>query len=102
LRTFGAHRVLFGIDLPIVRMRMRRICENGSYINLVPPGMYGDISGDPHMRAVSPPEGEQLSFFLYEMLLALRRAAEAVGLSPADVENVLYHNGARLINAAHP
>jgi uncharacterized protein len=102
LRNFGARRVLFGSDLPIVRMRMRRICENGSYVNLVPPGLYGDISGDPHMRAVSPDEAEQLSFFLYEMLLAFRQAAEAVGLSPAGVEDVLYHNGARLINAAHP
>ncbi len=99
LRAFGARRVLFGSDLPIVRMRMRRICENGSYINLVPPGLYGDISDDPHMRNVSPAEGEQLSFFLYEMLLAFRRAAEAVGLSPADVADVLCNNGARLIDA---
>ncbi len=100
LRAFGARRVLFGSDLPIVRMRMRRICENGSYINLVPPGLYGDISDDPHMRNVSQLEGEQLSFFLYEMLLAFRRAAEAVGLSPADVADVLCNNGARLIDAA--
>jgi uncharacterized protein len=97
LRAFGAQRVLFGSDLPIVRMRMRRICEDGAYINLVPPGLYGDVSGDPHMRQLSQPEGDQLSFFLYEMLLAFRRAAEACGLSATEVEDVLYKNGARLI-----
>jgi len=100
LRAFGARRVLFGSDLPIVRMRMRRICQDGAYVNLVPPGLYGDISGDPHMRHVSQLEGEQLSFFLYEMLLAFRQAAQAVGLSPADVADVLCNNGARLIDAA--
>jgi len=100
LRTFGAQRLLFGSDLPIVRMRMRRICEDGAYVNLVPPGLYGDISGDPHMRDVSQAEGEQLSFFLYEMLLAFRRAADACGLSTADVEDVLYNNGARLIRSS--
>jgi len=97
LRTFGAQRVLFGSDLPIVRMRMRRICEDGAYINLTPPGLYGDVSGDPHMREVSPLEGDNLSFFLYEMLWSFRRAAEACGLSATEVEDVLYNNGAHLI-----
>jgi len=97
LRAFGAQRLLFGSDLPIVRMRMRRICEDGVYINIVPPGLYGDVSGDPHMRQASQVEGEQISFFLYEMLLAFRRAAEACGLSASEVEDVLYNNGARLI-----
>ncbi|GAG42576.1 unnamed protein product, partial [marine sediment metagenome] len=47
-------------------MRMRRICENGNYVNLVPKGMYGDISGDIHMRDVEGPQADQLSFFMYE------------------------------------
>jgi predicted TIM-barrel fold metal-dependent hydrolase len=97
IRTVGPKRVLFGSDLPILRMRMRRICENGVYINLVPPGLYGDLSHEPHMREVSEEEGEKLSFFMYEELLAFRRAAEATGLSSADLEDVFYNNAARLI-----
>jgi predicted TIM-barrel fold metal-dependent hydrolase len=97
LRAFGPGRLLFGSDLPVARMRMRRICEEGVYINLVPPGLYGDVSGDPHMREVDREEGERLSFFLYEELWAFRRAAEAVGLSTTDVEDVFYNNAARLI-----
>jgi predicted TIM-barrel fold metal-dependent hydrolase len=97
LRAVGPKRVLFGSDMPILRMRMRRICENGNYINLIPPGLYGDVSDDPHMREVSPEEGEKLTFFMYEELLAFKRAAEAVGLSDADLENIFYNNAARLI-----
>ncbi len=100
LEAVGPQRVLFGSDLPITRMRMRRICEQGFYVNLVPPDLYGDISDDPHMRAVSPAEAQQLSFFLYEELFAFRQAAEAVGLSAADVADVFYGNAARLLGRA--
>lgn len=100
IRAIGPRRVMFGSDMPILRMRMRRICENGLYINLVPPGLYGDISDDPHMREVSQEEGEKLTFFMYEELLAFRRAAEATGLSNADLEDIFYNNAACLITEA--
>jgi uncharacterized protein len=100
LRAVGPRRLIFGSDLPITHMRMRRICENGSYVNLVPPGLYGDVSDDEHMREVSPQEGGRLSFFLYEQLAAFRSAAEAVRLAPGDVEDVMCNNAARLIAAA--
>jgi uncharacterized protein len=100
LRAVGPRRVLFGSDLPIVRMRMRRICEQGFYVNLVPPGLYGDVGDDRHMREVSIEEGAKLTFFMYEELLAFRQAAEAVGLSAADIEDVMHNNAARLIQEA--
>jgi predicted TIM-barrel fold metal-dependent hydrolase len=97
LRAVGPRRVVFGSDLPVARMRMRRICESGFYVNLVPPGLYGDISDDPHMREVDEAEGSRLSFFMYEELLAFRQAAEAVGLRAEDIADVMYNNAARLI-----
>jgi predicted TIM-barrel fold metal-dependent hydrolase len=100
LTAVGPRRVLFGSDLPVARMRMRRICEQGFYVNLVPPGLYGDVSDDPHMREVSAEAGAALSFFMYEELLAFRQAAEAVGLSTGDIEDVMYNNAARLITKA--
>jgi len=96
IRAVGPRRVLFGSDLPILRMRMRRICEKGRYVNLVPPGLYGDVSGDAHMREVSEAEGETLTFFLYEELLAFREAAEATGLGRHGVADVFYHNAVRV------
>lgn len=99
LRAFGTRRVLFGSDLPILRMRMRRICEDGRYINLVPPRLYEDVSDDPHMREVDEEEGRRLSFFLYEELWAFRQAAEALSLTTNEIENVFYNNAARLLLA---
>lgn len=96
IRAAGPGRILFGSDLPIARMRMRRICENGIYVNLVPPGLYGDISGDRNMREVSNEEGERLTFFMYEEIAAFRKAAEACGLTRADVEAVFNGNARRL------
>ena len=100
LRAIGPKRVVFGSDMPVVRMRMRRICEQGFYVNLVPRGLYGDVSDDAHMREASDKEGAQLSFFMYEELLAFRQAAAATGLTAADVADVMHNNAARLIERA--
>ncbi|MDP2933053.1 MAG: amidohydrolase family protein, partial [bacterium] len=97
LETVGPKRILFGSDLPILRMRTRRICENGKYINLVPKGIYGDVSGDNHMREINGQEAARLTFFLYEELDAFRRAAHAVRLNANDVEDVFYRNAMRLL-----
>jgi len=102
IRAVGPGRILFGSDLPILRMRMRRICESGAYVNLVPPGLYGDLKGVAHMRAVSARGGRKLTFFLYEELDAFRRAAEMTGLTAAQIEDVFYNNAARLIAGAGP
>ena len=100
IRTVGPRRILFGSDLPITRMRMRRVCENGTYVNLVPKGLYGDVSDDPHMREVDGAEADALSFFLYEQIDAFRRAAQAAGLTAGDIEDVFYGNAVRLIATA--
>jgi hypothetical protein len=100
IRTVGPRRILFGSDLPITRMRMRRICNQGNYVNLVPRGLYGDVSEDPHMREVDGPEAEILSLFLYEQIEAFRRAAERTALTRRDIEDVFYYNAERMINQA--
>lgn len=100
IRAVGAGRILFGSDLPVTRMRMRRICVDGSYVNVVPPGLYGDISGDPHMADAAPGEAERLTFFLYEEIAAFKKAAEECGLGAGDVERVFYTNACRCIALA--
>jgi len=94
IRAVGPKRILFGSDLPITRMRMRRVCENGRYINLVQKGMYGDVSGDKNMREV---DGEELTFFMYEEIAAFKRAAENTGLGRCDIEDVFFNNAMRLL-----
>ena len=100
IRRVGPKHVMFGLDLPILRMRTHRIEENGTYINLVPPGMYGDPSQDPHLREVSPEEAEKITFFAYEELLSFKRAAKTLGLSKQDIEDIMYNNAANLVEGA--
>ncbi len=100
IRCVGAKRILFGTDLPITRMRMRRITKAGHYINLVPRGMYGDVSGDSHMAELQGKAAERLTVFMYEEIEAFRQAAERTGLSRGDVEAVFWKNAVRLLTGA--
>lgn len=93
LEAVGPKRVLFGSDLPITRMRMKRITENGKYVNLVPEGLYGDVSGDKNMRAVKSPESDAFTFFLYEEISAFLEACP----SKKDVEDVFFNNANRIL-----
>lgn len=100
LRCVGPRRVLFGTDLPILRMRMRRITRDGRYVNLVPKGLYGNVSGDRNMQEVEGAEADNLTLFLYEELEAFRLAAGRVGLSHDDIEDVFLNNARSLLTAA--
>lgn len=100
LKHAGPKHAMFGTDMPILRMRTRRIEENGTYINLVEKGLYGDVSGDSHMREVSKEEAESITFFAYEELLALKQACTALGLSKEDVEDIMFNNAFNLIDGA--
>ena len=100
LKAFGAKRLMFGSDLPILRMRMRRIEENGTYINLVPPKMYGDLTNEPHMREVSEEEAKTLTYFMYEEIRAMKQAVKNLGLDKNDVEDLFYNNAKSVLDAA--
>ena len=100
IKRCGPKHVMFGTDMPILRMRTHRIEENGTYINLVPPGLYYDPLGDPHLREVSEEEGEKITFFAYEELLSFKRACEKLGMTKADVEDMMYNNAMNLIEGA--
>ena len=93
LKAVGPKRLMYGTDMPITKMRMRRISENGNYINIIPKGLYGDVSDDPHMRET---ENEDLTCFLYEELRAFKKAAEAVNLSKEDINDIFYANASKL------
>jgi hypothetical protein len=102
IRAVGPKRILFGSDLPITRMRMRRTCRGGTYVNLVPRGLYGEVSGDKNMGELDGAEAEKLTFFLYEEIDAFRRAAEATGLTARDVEDVFFGNAVKLLYEDSP
>ena len=100
IRAVGPKHVMFGLDLPVLRMRCHRIEENGTYINLIPPGLYGDPKQDSHLREVSPEEAEKITFFAYEELLSFKRACKTLGMTKQDVEDMMYNNAVELIEGA--
>jgi len=98
LKNVSEDKILFGSDEPIVRMRMHRIEENNTYINLMPPGLYGDPSQDPHLREVSEEEGKKLTFFMYEEILAMKEATTRLGLGKETVNKLFYSNSRKLLD----
>ena len=100
IRNVGPEHVMYGTDMPILRMRTHRIEENGTYINLIPPGLYGDPSHDSHLREVSPEEAKKITFFVYEELLAFKRACIKLNMTKKDVEDMMYNNAYNLIEDA--
>lgn len=96
LEAVGSERLLFGSDLPIAFMRMYRIVENGEYFNVVPRGLYGDVSNEPHMRET---DEKDVTFMIYEQILALKRVAANMKLSDAQIENIMYLNAKKLIES---
>ncbi len=94
LEAVGPKRLLFGSDLPIAFMRMYRITENGVYYNVVPRGLYGNVSGEPHMRET---DEKDITIMYYEQIRAMKRVAEEMQLTRSDIEDIFYNNAMRLL-----
>lgn len=91
----GPKRIMFGTDMPIAKMRMRRITKDGKYYNIVPKGLYGDVSDDWHMIET---ENEQLTNFTYEQLRAFIKAANNTGLTKNNINDIFFGNAARILD----
>ena len=94
IEAVGTKRLIFGSDLPISIMRMYRITEQGVYYNIVPKGMYGNVSDDPHMRETDKTD---ITLMIYEQLRALKRCAIDMKLNDSQIEDIMNNNAARLL-----
>ena len=79
--------------MPIAKMRMYRIFEDGYYINVVPRGAYGDLTNAEHMRES---DEKNITNFTYEIIRAFKTAANSLGLSRKDVEDIMCNNAKEL------
>lgn len=93
IEAVGTKRVLFGTDMPIAKMRMYRISEDGYYINVVPRGLYGDLTDAAHMRES---DEKNITNFTYEIIRAFKTAAKELKLTKEDVENIMCNNAKEL------
>ena len=92
IREVGPKRILYGSDMPITAMRSKRICEGDEYINYV---RHADWEDNRTRRNIE--EEENYTFFLYEQILAFKKAAVACDLSRSDIEDVFFNNAYSLL-----
>lgn len=97
LGCVSTDRIMFGSDEPILRMRCHRIEEDGRYVNIIPKGLYGDVSGDKNMREVSGAEADAITFFMYEEIIAMKTALAARGMGKEEAEKLFFSNADKLI-----
>lgn len=98
INAVGTKRFLYGSDLPISTMRMYRITKKGVYYNVVPRGLYGDVSGDPHL--VESDE-KNITLMIYEQIRALMRCSVDINLSDTQIEDIMYNNAKRIIDGVN-
>ena len=92
LREVGPDRLLYGSDLPVCLMRGVREYDGDAYINYSD----GDYTWNTPDRRKPPEIEANYTFYLYEQLRSLKRAAARVGLGQSDVEKVMGLNARTL------
>jgi len=92
INKVGPKRILYGSDMPITAMRAKRICEGDEYVNYV---RHADWEDNRTRRNVQ--EEETYTFFLYEQILAFKKAAVACDLTRTDIEDIFFNNAYRLL-----
>jgi predicted TIM-barrel fold metal-dependent hydrolase len=90
MEELGPERLLFATDFPVAAMRGRRVYALDHWVDLVLPG--------PAPSAYRVPSPDiRASFMAYEIVLAVRRAAERVKISEAELRAIFHDNGRRLL-----
>ncbi len=95
IKAVGTKRLMYGSDLPISIMRMYRVTdETGFYYNIIPRGLYGDVSYDKHMRES---DEKTITLMFYEQLRAFKRVSEKMKLTDGQIEDIMYLNSKELL-----
>jgi hypothetical protein len=90
LEELGPQRLLFATDFPVPVMRGRRVYVLDHWVDLVLPG--------PSPSAYRVPSPDlRASFMVYEIILAIRRAAERAGITEGELRAIFHDNGAGLL-----
>jgi hypothetical protein len=90
LNEIGPGRLVFGTDFPMAAMRGRRVRVWDHWVDVVlpgyPPSAYR-VAGD----------GLHAGYMAWEIVLAIRWAAELVGISDAERDGLFHGNGMALL-----
>ncbi|OPZ29513.1 MAG: Amidohydrolase [Lentisphaerae bacterium ADurb.BinA184] len=89
-RNFPRDRILFGSDAPVAFLRGKSVEVNNQYAYLM---------GEPYEIGTAIYDAAHavaFTYFYYEQLRGIRRAAERAGLSSGDIANLFFNNASRL------
>lgn len=92
LHEIGPGRLLFATDFPVAAMRGRRVRVRDHWVDVVQPGYPPSayrVAGDSFTA----------SYMAWEIVLAIRWAAELVGISAAERDGIFFENGMALLRA---
>lgn len=92
-QRFPRDRILFGSDAPVAMLRGKSVEINDQYAYILGEDYEVGTSIYDARHAV------RFTFFYYEQLRAIRRAAERVGLRRHEVEAIFYGNAAQLFGS---
>jgi predicted TIM-barrel fold metal-dependent hydrolase len=93
LRAFDRKKLLFALDLPVAQEKGKLVSVNGQR---------HFFTKRPHKwSAHVDPDGYEVhcTLFAYEMVRAIKKAAERVGLSRVEVEDIFWNNAQRLVSS---
>jgi hypothetical protein len=90
--NFPRERILFGSDAPIACLRGRSIETNDNYAYLM--GEDYEIGSSIY----DADHAAEFTSFYYEQLCGIRLAASRAGLTPEEIENILFGNANRLFS----
>lgn len=91
LDVVGPERLIFGSDLPLMLMRGVREYAGTKYINYTD----GDYKWNVNRKCAA--DEAAYTFYMYEELIALKQAVDAVGLGSDAIEKIMYANAAKLL-----
>jgi len=92
LNEIGPGRLLFGTDFPVAAMRGRRVRVRDHWVDVVLPGY------PPSAYRVAG-EGYRAGFMAWEIVLAIRWAAELTGISEPERDGIFHDNGMALLES---
>ena len=93
MEAVGPHRLLFGSDLPVAAMKGRRVYVMDHWVDVV-------ACGYPESEWRLASDGIHATFMIWEIVLAIHRAARMTGVTEDEEKAIFFRNGMRLLETA--
>jgi len=91
MEELGSEKILYGSDLPIAIFKGKNIDINNRHYFVTKTPKAWSLSSE-KMKL------DSFTFFIYEIIRAIKIAALSLNLSKRDIDNIFYRNAKRLIN----